>query len=177
MTNYRRNFVPGGSYFFTVNLADRRLRLLTEHIDLLRAAFRYAQARHSFEVAAAVILPDHLHTIWTLPEGDADYALRWRLIKSAFSRGLPNDEQISASRARRAERGIWQRRYWEHTVRDEDDFARHVDYIHFNPVKHGHVGRVLDWPYSTFHLMVRAGVYPRDWAGDNRNDSGSFGES
>ncbi len=101
MTNYRRNFVPGGSYFFTVNLADRRLRLLTEHIDLLRAAFRYAQTRHSFEIAAAVILPDHLHAIWTLPEGDADYALRWRLIKSAFSRGLPKDERISASRARK----------------------------------------------------------------------------
>jgi putative transposase len=111
-----------------------------------------------------------------LPEGDADYAMRWRLIKSAFSRSLPTAEQISASRARKAERGIRQRRYWEHTVRDEDDFARHVDYIHFNPVKHGHVGHVQDWPYSTFHLMVRAGVYPQDWAGDNRNDGGSFGE-
>jgi putative transposase len=176
MTNYRRNFVPGGSYFFTVNLADRRLRLLTEHIDLLRTAFRYTQTRHSFEIVAAVILPDHLHAIWTLPESDADYALRWRLIKTAFSRGLPNEEQISASRARKAERGIWQRRYWERTLRDENDFARHVDYIHFNPVKHRHVGRVQDWPYSTFHLMVRAGVYPQDWAGDNRDESGSFGE-
>src|SRR5215467_8719342 len=176
MTNYQRNFVPGGSYFFTVNLADRQLRLLTEHIDLLRVAFRYTQARHSFDVAAAVILPDHLHAIWTLPEGEADYALRWRLIKSAFSRALPNGEPISASRGCKAERGIWQRRYWEHTVRDEDDFARHVDYIHFNPVKHGHVGRVQDWPYSTFHRMVRAGVYPQDWAGDSRNDNGSFGE-
>jgi putative transposase len=176
MTNYRRNFVPGGSYFFTVNLADRQLRLLTEYIDLLRTAFRYTWERHSFEIAAAVVLPDHLHAIWILPEGDADYALRWRLIKSAFSRGLPNNEWISVSRIRKAERGIWQRRYWEHTLRDEDDFARHVDYIHFNPVKHGHVGRVLDWPYSTFRLMVRAGVYPEDWAGDSQNDSGSFGE-
>jgi len=111
MTNYRRNFVPGGSYFFTVNLADRRLRLLTEHVDLLRTPFRYARTRHSFEVAAAVILRDHLHAIWTLPQGDSDYALRWRLIKSAFSRGLPNNEPISASRAGKAERGIWQRRY------------------------------------------------------------------
>ena len=176
MTNYRRNFVPGGSYFFTVNLANRRLRLLTEHVDLLRTAFRYAQMRHAFEIAAAVILPDHLHAMWILPEGDADYALRWRLIKSAFSRGLHSGELISASRARKAERGIWQRRYWEHTVRDEGDFARHVDYIHFNPVKHGYVGRVLDWPYSTFHVMARAGVYPQDWAGDGRNDSGRFGE-
>jgi len=176
MTNYRRNFVPGGSYFFTVNLADRRLRLLVEHIALLRTAFDYVRTRHPFEIAAAVVLPDHLHAIWTLPEDDADYAMRWRLIKSAFSRGLPNDERISASRAHKAERGIWQRRYWEHTLRDENDFARHVDYIHFNPVKHGHVGRVLDCPYSTFHRMVRAGVYPEDWAGDCRNDEGNFGE-
>src|SRR5215469_5758438 len=115
MTNYRRNFVPGGSYFFTTNLADRRLRLLVEHIGLLRTAFADARARHPFEIVAAVVLPDHLHTIWTLPEGDTDYALRWRLIKGAFSRGLPNDDTISASRARKAERGIWQRRYWEHT--------------------------------------------------------------
>ena len=176
MTNYRRNFVPGGSYFFTVNLADRRLRLLTEHIALLRTAFSYAQTRHPFEIVAAVILPDHLHAIWNLPEGDADFALRWRLIKSAFSRGLPNDEEISASRTHKAERGIWQRRYWEHTLRDENDFARHVDYIHFNPVKHGHVGRVADWPFSTFHRMVRAGLYPPDWAGDSRDDGGRFGE-
>src|SRR6266851_1613139 len=110
MTNYRRNFVSGGSYFFTVNLADRRLRLLIEHIGLLRTAFRYAQTRHPFEIAATVILPDHLHAIWTLPERDSDFGLRWRLIKSAFSRGLPKDERISASRARKVERGIWQRR-------------------------------------------------------------------
>ena len=176
MTNYRRNFVPGGSYFFTVNLADRRWRLLVEHIALLRAAFNYAQARHPFEIAAAVVLPDHLHAIWTMPEGDTDYALRWRLIKGAFSRGPPNDEEISASRARKSQRGIWQRRYWEHTLRDEKDFERHVDYIHFNPVKHGYVSRVLEWPYSTFHRMVGAGVYPQDWAGDSRSGGGSFGE-
>jgi putative transposase len=140
MTNYRRNFVPGGSYFFTVNLADRRLRLLTDNIDLLRSAFRYARARHPFRLDATVVLPEHLHAIWTLPEGDADFALRWRLIKSAFSRGLPPAEERSNSRSRKSERGIWQRRYWEHSLRDENDFARHVDYIHFNPVKHGHVG-------------------------------------
>jgi putative transposase len=135
-----------------------------------------AQTRHPFEIAATVVLPDHLHAIWTLPEGDADFALRWRLIKSAFSRELPDDERISASRARKAERGIWQRRYWEHTLRDENDFARHFDYIHFNPVKHGHVGRVTDWPYSTFHRMVQLGVYPEDWGGDSRNVGGGFGE-
>jgi REP-associated tyrosine transposase len=176
MTNYRRNFVPGGSYFFTVNLFDRSKRLLVEHIDALRAAFRYARSRHPFEIAAAVVLPDHLHAIWTLPDGDADFALRWRLIKGEFSRALPSSEKLSASRAGKGERAVWQRRYWEHTLRDEKDFERHSDYIHFNPVKHGHVGRVQDWPYSSFHRMVRDGLYPQDWAGDARNDGGCFGE-
>ena len=146
MTRYRRNLVPGGSFFFTVNLAERRLRLLTERIDLLRAAFRATRARHPFTVDAVVVLPDHLHAIWTLPEGDADFALRWRLIKSSFSHGLPQGERISQSRAGKGERGIWQRRYWEHTLRDNGDFARHADYIHFNPVKHGLAARVKDWP-------------------------------
>jgi len=176
MTNYRRNFVPGGSYFFTVNLAERRLRLLTEHVNLLRAAFRYARARHPFAVEAIVVLPDHLHALWSLPEGDADFALRWRLIKSAFSRGLPPGERISRSRSNKGERGIWQRRYWEHTLRDEDDFARHVDYIHFNPVKHSHARRVRDWPYSSFHRMVRLGLYPADWTGDGGDEEDGFGE-
>jgi putative transposase len=176
MTNYRRNFVPGGSYFFTVNLFDRRKRLLVEHIDALRAAFRYARARHPFEIVAAVVLPDHLHAICTLPDGDADFGLRWRLVKGEFSRALPGGEKLSASRANKGERAIWQRRYWEHTLRDEKDFERHADYIHFNPVKHGHVGRVQDWPYSSFHRMVRDGVYPQDWAGDARDDGRCFGE-
>jgi putative transposase len=157
MTNYRRNFVAGGSFFFTVNLSDRRLRLLTDNIALLRSAFRYARARHPFAIDAIVVLPDHLHAIWTMPEGDADYALRWRLIKSSFSRALPHGEVVSKSRATRGERGIWQRRYWEHTLRDENDYARHVEYIHFNPVKHGYVRRVRDWPYSSFPRIVRLG--------------------
>jgi putative transposase len=138
MTNYRRNLVPGGAFFFTVNLADRRLRLLTENTATLRWAFRRVRARHPVTIEAAVVLPDHLHTIWTLPAGDADFATRWRLIKSGFARALPAGERISTSRAAKGERGIWQRRYWEHTLRDDDDFARHLDYIHFNPVKHGH---------------------------------------
>jgi putative transposase len=161
MTSYRRNFVAGGSYFFTGNLADRRLQLLTQHIERLRAAFRYTQERHPFTVEAAVILPDHLHAVWTLPDGDADFATRWRLIKTEFSRALPPDERISGSRHSKGERGIWQRRYWEHTLRNEGDFERHVNYIHFNPVKHGHVSRVKDWPYSSFHRMVQAGVTRR----------------
>jgi putative transposase len=116
MTNYRRTFLDGGSYFFTVNLAERRSRLLTDHIGLLRAAFRYTRARHPFSVDAIVVLPDHLHATWTLPPGDADYALRWRLIKTWFSRGLAAGERRSKSRTAKGERGIWQRRYWEHTL-------------------------------------------------------------
>ena len=176
MTNYRRNFIPGGTYFFTVNLLDRRSRLLVEHIDVLRAVFRYVRERHLFSVEAIVVLPDHLHTIWTLPDGDFHYPARWRLIKAAFSRALPPEESISASRARKQERGIWQRRYWEHTLRDEADYSRCANYIHFNPVKHGHVQRVEDWPYSSFHRMVRTGVYPADWAGDRADTGTAFGE-
>jgi putative transposase len=176
VTNYRRNFIRGGSFFFTANLAERRLRLLVDHIDLLRQAFRDVRRRHPFDIDAIVVLPDHLHAIWRLPEGDADFALRWRLIKTMFSRGLRADERKSASRVKKGERGIWQRRYWEHTLRDEEDFARHADYIHFNPVKHGHVSRVRDWPYSSFHRMARLGVYPLDWAGDAADDRLRFGE-
>jgi putative transposase len=176
MTNYRRNFVAGASFFFTVNLADRSQHLLTERIDLLRASFKEVRSRHSFTIDAIVVLPEHLHAIWTLPEGDADFALRWRQIKAGFARRLPGGEQISSSRAGKSERGIWQRRYWEHTLRDEEDFIRHVNYIHFNPVKHGHVKRVRDWPYSSFHRMVRLGIYPEDWAGDEPSSSRGFGE-
>jgi putative transposase len=176
MTSYRRNFNPGGCFFFTVNLADRRLRLLTERVDDLRAAVRETRLRHPFTIDAIAVLPDHLHAVWTLPEGDADFATRWRLIKSAFSRSVAPTERISASRAMKGERGIWQRRYWEHTIRDENDFVRHVDYIHFNPVKHGLVSRVRDWPHSSFHRMVRLGIYPDDWAGDVSGDGVDFGE-
>jgi putative transposase len=176
MTAYRRNFVPGGCFFFTVNLADRRWRLLTEHVDALRSAIRETRERHPFTIDAIVILPDHLHAVWTMPEGDRDFATRWRLIKSTFSRSFPAGEFVSASRIAKGERGIWQRRYWEHTIRDEEDFARHIDYIHINPVKHRLVTRVRDWPYSSFHRMVGLGVYPEDWAGDVAELAGNFGE-
>jgi putative transposase len=162
MTNYRRTTFAGGTFFFTVNLADRRLSLLTERIDLLRAAFRYA--------------PEHLHAMWTLPDGDADFAVRWRLIKSTFSRGLPRRESLTTSRVSKGERGIWQRRYWEHAIRDDADYAGHADYIHFNPVKHGYVSRVRDWPYSSFRRMARAGSYPLDGAGDMSAAPTGFGE-
>ena len=177
MIFYRRNHICGASYFFTVNLADRRSKLLTDNIRELRAAFRGVRQRHPFALDAVVVLPDHLHAIWTLPDGDSDYPMRWRLIKSAFSRALPAGEKISPSRADKGERGIWQRRYWEHTLRDQNDFVRHNDYIHFNPVKHGLVERVSDWPHSSFAKMVHEGIYPEDWAGDNQAPPGnSFGE-
>ena len=112
-----------------------------------------------------VVLPDHLHVIWTLPPGDADYPLRWALIKSAFSRSLPKTEFIRDSRLAKRERGIWQRRYWEHQIKDEADLQAHVDYLHFNLVKHGYVRCVADWPFSSFHRYVRQGLLPADWAG------------
>jgi putative transposase len=176
MTDYRRNFIAGGSFFFTVNLAERRLRLLTDHIEELRAALRETRRNHPFTINAMVVLPDHLHAVWTLPDGDADFARRWRLVKSTFSRNLPTGERISESRAAKGERGIWQRRYWQHTIRDENDFARHIDYVHINPVKHGLVHRASDWSYSSFHRMVKLGIYPEDWAGDASNDGRNFGE-
>jgi putative transposase len=157
-------------------LADRKLALLTAHIELLREAFRKTRQRHPFTVDAIVILPDHIHAIWTMPEGDADFATRWRLIKSTFSRNLSVDEPISESRAAKRERGIWQRRYWEHTIRDEDDFARHVDYIHINPLKHGLVDRVREWEASSFQRYVKLDVYPIDWAGDAFQDGRLYGE-
>src|SRR5215475_5965889 len=176
MTDYRRNFIAGGSFFFTVNLAERRLSLLTSHIDELRSAIRETRKRHPFTIDAIVVLPDHLHAVWTLPEGDADFATRWRLIKSTFSRCIPCGERISASRAAKGERGIWQRRYWEHSIRDEADFERHVDYIHINPLKHGLVTRVRDWPHSSFHRYVQQGLLPVDWAGSVSDATERYGE-
>ncbi|MEC5205578.1 putative transposase [Vogesella perlucida] len=131
---YRRSALAGGTWFFTVNLADRREDYLTRHIDVLRQAVRQTRSHHPFEIIAMVVLPDHLHAIWALPPGDADYPLRWALIKSAFSRSLPKTECIRDSRLAKRERGIWQRRYWEHQIRDEADLQAHVDYLHFNPV-------------------------------------------
>ena len=126
---YRRAFVPGGTFFFTVNLLERRKTLLTDNIDLLKQSFQHVKQSHPFNIDAIVILPDHLHAIWTLPPGDADFAKRWMLIKTAFSRSLPKYEIINQSRKSKRERGIWQRRYWEHLIRDDLDYQRHVDYI------------------------------------------------
>lgn len=165
MTDYRRCRVEGGTYFFTVNLAERDRCLLTENIGALRQAFRVVKEAHPFQIDAVVILPDHLHAVFTLPHGDAEFSMRWRQIKSGFSRTIEKGERISKSRICRHERGIWQRRFWEHVIRDENDFVRHVDYVHYNPVKHGYVQPVSDWPYSSFHRYVRLGIYPASWAG------------
>lgn len=167
MSNYRRARVEGATWFFTVVLAERGSHLLTDHIGLLRAAVRASRHERPFRVEAAVVLPDHLHAILTLPPGDSDFPTRWRLIKARFSHALPSSEWIGPSRADKRERGIWQRRYWEHLIRDREDFHRHVEYCHFNPVKHGLVERVRDWPWSSFHRYVAQGVYPIDWAGDS----------
>jgi putative transposase len=165
MTDYRRYRLKGGTYFFTVNLVERQRSLLTERIDTLREAFRDVKNAHPFVIDAVVVLPEHLHTIWTLPQGDDDFSLRWRQIKSAFSRAIEKDERISNSRLRKQERGIWQRRFWEHAIRNEEDFNRHIDYIHINPVKHGYVKRAVDWQFSSFHRYVKLGILPADWAG------------
>ncbi|HEY9540758.1 MAG TPA: transposase [Luteimonas sp.] len=165
MTNYRRAHTPGATWFFTVNIARRDTTVLVEHIALLRQALQRVRRKHPFSIDALVVLPDHLHAVWTLPPGDAGYAMRWRQIKGWFSRHAPAGEHRSASRIAKGERGIWQRRYWEHLIRDEDDLQRHVDYIHFNPVKHGHVARAVDWPYSTLHRYVAKGWLAEDWGG------------
>jgi putative transposase len=172
MPNYRRAFIPGGCWFFTVTLRDRRSTLLADRIDELRTATRQTLARHPFHIDAFVVLPDHIHAVWTLPPGDADFSKRWRLIKAHF---IPKHESQIPIRAARGERGLWQQRFWEHLIRHEDDYRRHVDYCYINPMKHGLVRRIRDWPFSSFHRDVKAGVFPEDWAGDAEM-TGAFGE-
>jgi putative transposase len=174
---YLRAKLDGGTFFFTVTLADRSSNLLVQEIGLFREAYRSVQRRLTFTTVAICILPEHLHAIWTLPEGDIDYSKRWNLIKGGFSRYLPSSAVRSPSKIAKREKGIWQRRYWEHAIRDDADLVRHVDYIHFNPVKHGFVSRVCDWPHSSFHRFVERGDLPLDWGGDmHASSSGSFGE-
>lgn len=168
MSNYRRARVSGGSYFFTLVAHDRHPVLTNKNVRVaLRAAVQAVREEHPFHVEAWVLLPDHLHCLWRLPEGDADYSLRWAKIKR-FTRdclGMSVGEKL------------WQPRYWEHCIRDENDFARHVDYIHWNPVKHGLVRCAADWPYSTSHRFVTAGIYPENWGiAEGEESDGKFGE-
>ena len=175
---YRRIKTAGGTYFFTVNLADRSSALLVEHVAELRQAVRTVKQRHPFDILAWVVLPEHTHATWTLPPNDEDFSTRWMLIKTGFSRSIQSGESINASRLRKGERGIWQRRFWEHQIRDENDLARHIDYVHINPVKQGHAVKASDWPYSSIHRYIRSGVLAADWAADvdSPNATGERGE-
>jgi putative transposase len=175
MPDYRRRLVPGGCWFFTVTLLDRRSRLLTDNIDTLREATRWTVRRYPFRIDAFVVLPEHLHAIWTLPPGDTDFSTRWRMIKTRFVRALPNTEPLTRSRIERGERGVWQRRFWEHQIRSDEELGHYADYCAINPVKHGLVRRAIDWPYSSFHRDLRRGIYSEDW-GTNVDLPGDFGE-
>ena len=175
MVRYRRNFAPGGTYFFTVTLADRTSSALVDHVAALRVAFRIARHERPFAIDAIVILPDHSHTIWTLPSGDSDFSGRWKRIKAHFTHRLVT-AGAPVQRHGNGEYALWQRRFWEHTIRGEKDFERHVDYVHFNPVKHRLVSRAGDWPYSSLHVYVRRGLLPADWAGAADEPIMDFGE-
>ncbi|MGB5177122.1 MAG: transposase [Gammaproteobacteria bacterium] len=206
MPNYRRAIVPGGTFFFTVVSWQRRPVLC--HPDIraaLRAAIMSVRGTHPITINAWVLLPDHLHCVWTLPDGDADFSVRWAMIKRFVTRRItgsgngawnaPYGKAVDAwnapcgkaddawnaryresSRLKRHEGGLWQRRFWEHRVRDQADLNRCQDYLHWNPVKHRHVSRVADWPFSTFHRFACKGYYPRDWGGQGVDDAGVFGE-
>ena len=150
MSDYIRPRVGGASIFFTVTLAERGSRLLFEEIGLLREAVREILVKRPVTVEAWVVLPDHMHCVWTMPEGDAEYGMRWGAIKARFSRNVPAG-RLRASHVARRERGVWQRRFWEHHIRDETDFRAHFEYCWTNPVKHGFVARAEDWPYSSYH--------------------------
>ena len=179
MPNYIRARAAGATYFFTLTLPDRGARHLVDHVAELRACMRAVKERHPFDIEAMVVLPEHLHALWRLPEDDGDYSTRWMLLKQSFTRRLGElgvlPEETTEPRGRHGERSVWQTRFWEHQVQDDIDFARHVDYIHFNPVKHGWVLRAQDWPYSSLHRFVREGKLPADW-GISAAIDGQFGE-
>jgi len=165
MTDYRRNRVPGATYFLTINLFDRRSSLLVERITLVREAVRQVRRERPFHIDAWVVLPEHMHCLWTLPARDTDFSTRIRLIKTIISKGIETGEARSASRVEKKERGLWQWRFWEHTIRDDRDYAAHMDYIHFNPVHHGLTDTAIAWPFSTLRSAIARGVYPSAWAG------------
>ena len=168
MSNYRRAKFEGGYYFFTVITYKRRPFLVSELArHHLRRAFEKMRTKRYFETIAFCLLPEHLHCIWKLPENDADSSTRWRKIKNNFSQTvdgsiLPLVGSTKLGKSKR-EVPIWQRRFWEHTIRDEKDYEAHMDYVHINPVKHGYVDKARDWPFSTFHRCVELGLYPEDW--------------
>jgi putative transposase len=163
---YRRAKIAGGTYFFTLVTYNRnQIFNNPENVELLRQSFRYVMEKHPLTIEAAVILPDHLHCIWTLPDDDYDFSTRWRLIKSYFSRKCQETYQgkITKTREKKQEKAIWQRRFWEHCIKDEEDYNNHINYIHYNPVKHGLVKAPKDWQYSSFKRYVREGIYDLEW--------------
>jgi len=175
MVRYPPDFTPGATYFFTATLHDRRATTLVDHIDLLIEAIAATRERRPFRCLALVVLPDHLHAIWRLPEGDADYPGRWRSIKSGFVRRLRKAGSAPSSDVQRPAR-IWQSRYWEHRIRDGRDLEAHVDYVHYNPVKHGHASAPEAWPHSTVHAWIRAGRLSPGWGTTPVEPAGQFGE-
>ena len=164
MRHYIRDKTKGGTYFITFTLRDRQSTLLTKHIGEFRQAFRLTTHYHDLTLNAMVLLPVHIHMVITLPENDDNYSVIIASLKSQFSRQIKKTELISSSRRNKRKRGIWQRRFWEHRIRDTLDYNNHIDYIHFNPVKHGYVNNPRDWPYSTLHQFITNGMYPYDWA-------------
>jgi putative transposase len=168
MPNFRRRYVRGGTYFFTA-VTDGRQPILTIDASrtFLHEAIRQTRDRWPFEIDAWVLLPDHLHTMWTLPPGDADYSRRWAFLKKVFTKAYLAAGGAEATRTigrvRDGRWGVWQPKFWEHTIRDDEDYARHFHYLHYNPVKHGLTARVVDYPHSTFHRHVRGGTYPTTW--------------
>lgn len=179
MPNYLRNYAKNSTYFFTFCLYNRQSKLLIENIDSLRLAYQKIQQKMPFYTEAMVVLPDHIHMLWTLPINDIDYSTRIRLFKTHFSKQLDSSIKLptTLSQKNKKEIGIWQRRFWEHTIQDEQDFINHMNYIHFNPVKHGWVKNVCDWQYSTFHREVKLGRYSNNWGNETLNFADmAFGE-
>ena len=181
MSRYRRANIKGGSYFFTVVTYKRQRFLCDENVrNALRDAVRNTQLLFPFTIEAWVLLPEHLHCIWTLPPNDADFGKRWAMIKRFVTKrcgpSLFREEMMTGSKRRRNESTVWQRRFWEHAIRDDSDFTRHMDYIHYNPVKHGWAARVADWPHSTFHEYAKRGMLPLDWGGEIEAEENEYGE-
>ncbi len=174
MSSYVRPKVYGATVFFTVTLADRRSDLLVREIDALRAAIGATLAEHPFGIDAWVVLPDHMHCLWTLPEGDADFSVRWKKIKTRFTKSVGWTGPRSSSKVAKGEAGIWQRRFWEHHIRDEQDFTTHLHYCWWNPVKHGFVERPVEWPHSSIHRDVQLGRVEPEWS--DAGIDGTFGE-
>jgi len=175
MVNYRRIYIEGGTYFFTVTLKNRHANFLTSYIDELRESFAFVKEQQPFKIIAIVILPEHIHCIWQLPAGDDNYSDRWKAIKSRFTRSLI---KLGAElhKNNRGEYDLWQARYWEHAIRNEADLSQHIDYIHFNPVKHGWADSVKDWPYSSFHRYVANEQLPANWGSSEIDTLNDYGE-